>query len=70
MFVNDVPFLVSLARGLNLFTAEFLPVRAAKSLASRLEQIKHLYARGGFTVRGLIQFENFLGSNFCILYKT
>ena len=41
MFVNGVPFLVSLARSLNLLTAEFLPVRTAKSLASRIEQIKH-----------------------------
>ena len=47
MFVNGVPFLVSLARGLNLLTAEFLPVRMKKFLASRLEQVKQLYARGG-----------------------
>jgi hypothetical protein len=57
MFVNGVPFLVSLARGLNLLTAEFLPTRTAKSLASRFEQIKHMYARGGFTV-GTILMDN------------
>jgi hypothetical protein len=57
MFVNGVPFLVSLARGLNLLTCEFLPVRTAKSLASRIEQIKHLYGRGGFTV-GTILMDN------------
>jgi hypothetical protein len=50
MFVNGVPFLVSFARGLNLLTAEFLPTRTAKSLASRIDQIRHLYARGGFTI--------------------
>jgi len=30
MFVNGVPFLVSVARGLNLVTAEFTPSRTAK----------------------------------------
>ncbi len=61
MFVNGVPFLVSLARGLNLLTAEFLPVRTAKSLASRIKKIKHLYGRGGFTVGTILmdnEFEN------------
>ncbi len=43
MFVNGVPFLVSLAWGLNLIPAEFLPTRTAKSLGSRIDQIKHLY---------------------------
>jgi len=57
MFVNGVPFLVSLARGLNLLTAEFLPTRTAKYLASRFEQIKHMYARGGSTV-GTILMDN------------
>ena len=57
MFVNGVPFLASLARGLNLLTAEFLPTRTAKSIASRIDQIKHLYGRGGFTV-GTILMDN------------
>jgi hypothetical protein len=34
MFVNGVPFLVSVARGLNLVTAEFTPSRRAKQLAA------------------------------------
>jgi hypothetical protein len=59
MFVNKVPFLVSQSRGLNLLTAEFLPVggRTAKALAARIDQIRHLYARGGFTV-GTILMDN------------
>lgn len=50
MFVNKVPFLDSQSRGLNLLTAKFLPTWTAKSLAARIDQIKHLYARGGFVV--------------------
>ena len=57
MFVNRVPFLVSQSRGLNFLTVEFLPGRTAKSLAARIEQIRHLYARGGFTV-GTILMDN------------
>jgi hypothetical protein len=50
MFANKVPFLVSQSRGLNLITAEFLPSRTAKSLAARVDQIRQMYARGGFSV--------------------
>ena len=57
MFVNGVPILVSLARGLNLLTCEFLPVQTVKSLASCIDQIKHLYRHGGFTV-GTILMDN------------
>jgi hypothetical protein len=34
MFVNGVPFLVSMARGLNLVTAKFMPSCTAKQLAA------------------------------------
>ena len=41
MFVNRVPFLVSQSRGLNFLTVEFLPFRTTKSLAARIDQIRH-----------------------------
>jgi hypothetical protein len=50
MFVNGVPFLVSMARGLNLVTAEFTPSRTAKQLAAGITRMIDLYARGGFRV--------------------
>ena len=34
MFVNGVPFLVSVSRGLNLITAEYMPSRTTKQLAA------------------------------------
>ncbi len=34
MFVNGVPFLVSVARGLNLVTAKFTPSGTAKQFAA------------------------------------
>ena len=57
MFVNEVPFLVSVARGLNLVTAKFTPSRTAKQLAAGITRIIDLYARGGFQV-GTVLMDN------------
>ena len=57
MFVNGVPFLVSVARGLNLITAEHILSCTAKLLATGITRIIDLYARGGFQV-GQILMDN------------
>ena len=59
MFINGVPFIVSLVRGLNRITAEFLTVCTAKNLASRLDQIVQLYALGGFQVETVMMDNEF-----------
>ncbi len=55
MFVNGVPFLVSVARGLNLVTAT--PFRTAKQLAAGITQMIDLYAQGGVQV-GTVLMDN------------
>jgi hypothetical protein len=50
MFVNGVPFLVSVSRGLNLVTAEFTPSCMAKQLAAGIRRVMDLNLRGGFHV--------------------
>jgi hypothetical protein len=57
MFVNGVPFLVSVARGLNLVTAKFMPSCTAKQLAAGITWMMDLYARGGFQV-GTVLMDN------------
>jgi hypothetical protein len=57
MFVNGVPFLVSVARGLNFVTAEFTPSRTAKQPAAGITRMIDLYARGGFQV-GTVLMDN------------
>jgi hypothetical protein len=57
MFVNGVPFLVSVARGLNLVTADFMPSHTAKQLASGITRMMDLYAHGGFQV-GTVLMDN------------
>jgi hypothetical protein len=60
MFVNGVPFLVSVARGLNLVTAEFTPSRTAKKLALGIViRMIDLYARGGFQVGTILMNNEF-----------
>jgi hypothetical protein len=57
MFVNGVPFLVSVARGLNLVTAEHMPTRTAKQLAAGIIRVMDLYSHGGFQV-GTVLMDN------------
>jgi hypothetical protein len=57
MFVNGVPFLVSVARGLNLVTAEHMPTRTAKQLAAGIVRVMDLYSHGGFQV-GMVLMDN------------
>jgi hypothetical protein len=57
MFVNGVPFLVSVARGFNLVTAKFTPSRTAKQLATGITRMIDLFARGGFQV-GTVLMDN------------
>ena len=57
MFVNGVPFLISMARGLNLVTAKFTPSQTAKQLAAGITRMIDLYACGGFQV-GTVLIDN------------
>jgi hypothetical protein len=57
IFVNQVPILVSVARGLNLVTTEFTPSCIAKQLAASITWMIDLNARGGFQV-GTVLMDN------------
>jgi hypothetical protein len=57
MFVNRVPFLVSVARGLNLVTAKFTPFQTAKQLAAGITRMIDLYACREFQV-GTVLMDN------------
>jgi hypothetical protein len=57
MFINGVPFLVSVSRGLNLKPAEYTPTRMAKNLASGIQNIMALYKKGSFQV-GTVLMDN------------
>eukprot|EP00956_Cyclotella_meneghiniana_P026461 scaffold57247_cov37-Cyclotella_meneghiniana.AAC.7 len=51
MFVNGLPFFVTVSRGIKLYTAEFTPSRTVEMLTSKLMKVVRIYRRGGFLVR-------------------
>ena len=50
LFVNGVPFLVTLSRKIRFLTAEHIPSRTAKQLGSSLMKIVNFYQRCGYVV--------------------
>jgi hypothetical protein len=54
MFVSGIPFLVTLSRGIRLYTAEYMLTRTADQLGSGLKKVLNLYCRGGFIVRVIL----------------
>ncbi len=61
MFVNGVPFLVSVSRGLNLVAAEYTPSCMAKQLGAGITRVRDLYLHGGCHVGTVLmdnEFEN------------
>ena len=55
MFVNSVPFLVSVSWNINLIIIEHAPSpRTASLLGSLIQSIVHVYARAGFTVQTIM----------------
>ena len=59
MFVNSVPFLVSVSRNINLITIEHAPQRTASKLGILLHCIARVYARAGFTVQTILMDNDF-----------
>jgi hypothetical protein len=57
MFVNKVPFLVSISRGINLVNAEHTPSCTTNQLAAGIRRITDLYSRRGFQV-GTVLMDN------------
>ena len=48
MFVNGIPFLVTLSRNILLVTCKYLHTRTSRQLDKSLIKIVKLYSRGGF----------------------
>jgi hypothetical protein len=57
MFLNCIPFLVGVARGLNFITVEYTKTCTAKALAGCIRHIMDMYSQGGFWV-GTVLMDN------------
>ncbi len=53
-FVDGTGFLMTVSWRTKIITVEHVPVRTAKSLAKHIDQVVHVYARAGFTVRTIL----------------
>eukprot|EP00804_Cyclotella_cryptica_P015720 CCRYP_013376-RA/>CCRYP_013376-RA protein AED:0.45 eAED:0.45 QI:0/-1/0/1/-1/0/1/0/96 len=51
MFVNGLPFFVTVSRGNKLISVVFLPSHMAKQVHTSLDTVARLYQRGGFLVK-------------------
>ena len=54
MFVNNIPFLVTLSRGIKFVTAEHVRSRTAKQLAKSIKRVMQLYGRAGMIVQTVL----------------
>ena len=59
MFVNSVPFLVSVSRTINLITIEHAPKRTATKHGDLIQRIVWVYARAGCTVQTVLMDNKF-----------
>ena len=50
MFVNGLPFFITLSRKIKMFTAEYIPTRTDAHLSSSLKKIVQIYEKNGFYV--------------------
>jgi hypothetical protein len=51
MFVNGLPFFVTMSRDIKIVSVEFLPSRTAEQLRSSITKVIYIYRRGGYMVR-------------------
>ena len=54
MFVNNIPFLITMYRGIIFITVEHVPTRTAKQLSKSLKIIICLYSRGNMFVQTIL----------------
>jgi hypothetical protein len=53
MFVNKIPFLLTVSHGLHFGTAENLPNRQVQTIKAALKTVIALYAHRGFKIRSI-----------------
>ena len=53
MFVNKIPFLATLSRGIRFGTVSALPNRQTSTIVNRLKQVVRIYRHRGFKIRAI-----------------
>ena len=61
MYINDIPFLITISRNIQFGSAQALPNETYKSIYNALQKIIKVYSHYGFTITHILgdgQFEN------------
>jgi hypothetical protein len=64
MFVNRIPFFVTVSRNIRFCTAEMIPNQNGTTLITGLKQVKAIYAKRGFIITSVLmdgQFDSLRG---------
>ena len=54
MFVNNIPFLITIYRGIKFVTVEYLRSLTDKELSKKLRRVMKLYGRGSMIVQTIL----------------
>ena len=54
MFVNNIPFFITMSCGIKFVTVEYLRTRTAKELSKNLKRVMKLYGRGSMIVQNIL----------------
>ena len=70
MFVNNVPVLITMYRGIKFVTVEHIPSRTAKQLSKKLKIIMDLYSKDSMIVQTILMDLEFDSTNDEFMVKT
>ena len=65
MFINKIPFFMTISRNIRFATSEFLKNQASTTIMASIKQVKRIYSLRGFRITAMVmdgQFENLRGA--------
>ena len=70
LFVNNIPFLITISRGIKFVTVEHIPISMAKQLSKNLKIIMKFYSRGSTIVQTILMDTELYSTNDEFMGKT
>ena len=54
MFFNNVPYLITMSRGIKFVAVEYIPIHTARQMSKKLKRIMDLYSNVGMIVKNIL----------------
>ena len=70
MFVNNIPFLINMSRGIKLVTIEYLSSRTSKEPNKNIKIVMKLYGRGSIIFQTILLDMKFYFTKYESIWKT